>query len=164
MDITIKTEEGYFNHRVGALIIKDDRLLAVKNDGGSYYYTIGGRVKFGESTYETVLREAFEETGIHLETEKLAFVHENFFNADFADNQDFHEVAFFYLMKAHEDLSKIESGTPGADGEKTTLHWLPIDKLSEVEIYPVFIKDYLKYGENEFKHFITKDGKIIVNP
>ncbi len=34
----------------------------------------------GESAESSVLQEVFEETGIHYEIERLAVIHENFFN------------------------------------------------------------------------------------
>ena len=34
----------------------------------------------GESAESAVLQEVFEETGIHYEIERLAMIHENFFN------------------------------------------------------------------------------------
>ena len=64
LDLTFKTEEGKFNYRVGAIIIKDNKILMVKNESAPYYYSVGGRVKLNETSEEAVLRETFEETGI----------------------------------------------------------------------------------------------------
>lgn len=36
-DLTLKTVNGRFNYRVGTIIIKDNKLLMVKNDSGPYY-------------------------------------------------------------------------------------------------------------------------------
>jgi 8-oxo-dGTP pyrophosphatase MutT (NUDIX family) len=76
-DITVRVADGKFNYRVGAIIIDSGELLMVKNSGASFYYTVGGRIQFGESAHEAVLREAFEETNIRLEIDMLAYVHEN---------------------------------------------------------------------------------------
>ena len=79
MDLTFKTEQGRFNYRVGAIIIQNGKLLMVKNKILPYYYTVGGRVKMNETSEEAVLREVFEETGVHFEIDRLGFIHENFF-------------------------------------------------------------------------------------
>ena len=58
------------------------------NENRVFYYSVGGRVKFGESLEKAVLREVKEETGIEAEIDRMAFVHENFFTDD--DGTDFH--------------------------------------------------------------------------
>ena len=44
MDITFKTSEGKFNYRVCAVIINDDKILAMQDERSPYYYLPGGRV------------------------------------------------------------------------------------------------------------------------
>ena len=56
-DLTFRTRCGTFNYRVGAVIIHDGRLLLMKNEEEPYYYTVGGRVRFNETTEEAVIRE-----------------------------------------------------------------------------------------------------------
>ena len=43
MDLTLETREGYFNYRVAAVIIKDDKILAQRNTKTNEYYLPGGR-------------------------------------------------------------------------------------------------------------------------
>lgn len=81
-DLTFKTNYGKFNYRVGAIIIRDNKLLMVKNDGNPYYYSVGGRVKLKETSKEAVIRETFEETGVKFEIDRLAFIHEHFFTEE----------------------------------------------------------------------------------
>ena len=71
MDCTFKTDEGKFNYRVGALIRDDSigghgRILMARNSAEreGVYYSVGGRVQYGESLEEAVLPELREETGI----------------------------------------------------------------------------------------------------
>lgn len=40
-------------------IPKDNKLLMVKNEKQDYMYSVGGRVKFGETSKEAVEREVF---------------------------------------------------------------------------------------------------------
>ena len=81
-DMTVPCGSGIINIRVGAIILKNGRFLMVGNSRSDYLYSVGGRLKFGETAEEAVRREVFEETGIRMEVERLGFVHENYFYAD----------------------------------------------------------------------------------
>ena len=48
-DLCVKMEDGILNIRVGAIIMKDDRFLMVENDRFDHMYSVGGRIKFGET-------------------------------------------------------------------------------------------------------------------
>ena len=65
MDCTFKTERGNFNYRVGLIITNGRKILMARNpnEERAFYYSVGGRVRFGESLTEAALRELKEETG-----------------------------------------------------------------------------------------------------
>jgi len=164
-DICIDIPGGKFNYRVGAIIIHDGKLLMVKNSGTDFYYTVGGRVKFGESARETLAREALEETGEPLEVDKLAFIHENFFNhEDFYNNDTaqihFHEVCMFFLMKPYDKMGEIRQSFAEDYGE-VSIHWLPIDKLGEYTIYPEFFKTELAKQHTHVRYIVTRDNETM---
>lgn len=79
-DLSFKMKQGEFTYRVGAIIIKDKKLLMAKNEDAPYYYSIGGKVKINETSEEAVIREVFEETGVVFEIDRLAFIYERFFD------------------------------------------------------------------------------------
>ena len=82
-DITLPLEDGIVNLRVGAIIQKDGKILMVGNkERPEYLFSVGGRIKFGETAEDAVKREVFEETGIKMEVLRLGFIHENFFPGD----------------------------------------------------------------------------------
>ena len=142
MDLTFHTEKGRFNYRVGAIILKDDQLLAVKNERSSYYYTVGGRVHFDENCEDAVKREVYEELGIHLEVDRPLFFHENFFTE--ADSQEhFHEIAVYYLMKNSDELNNLECHLFTENGMQEELHWIFLDQLQDIILYPQFLKTKL---------------------
>ena len=60
-DMCVACDDGILNIRVGAIIMKDGKILMVGNDR-DYLYSVGGRVKFGETAEEAVVREVLEET------------------------------------------------------------------------------------------------------
>ena len=67
-DILFKYEnlKGKFNFRVAAFIQNGEKLLLQKSDKDSFYGLIGGRVSFCETTFEAIIREVNEETGVTL--------------------------------------------------------------------------------------------------
>ena len=62
-DMCVPCGEGLVNIRVGALISKVGKILMVESCRG-YLYSVGGRIKVGETAEEAVVREVFEETGV----------------------------------------------------------------------------------------------------
>jgi len=157
INISLNTKHGRFNYRVGAIIIHDNHLLMVKNIVAHYYYSVGGRVMFGESSAEAVLREIVEETRVKMEIERLAFIHENFFLHKETGNEPFHEISFFYIVKPVEklDVAALNGRSFEANGEP--LCWLPLDQLSEYRLFPEFFKTELRNLTQDVGHFITRD-------
>lgn len=64
-DMCVPCADGVVNIRVGALIAKDGKILMVESCR-RYLYSVGGRIKVGETAKEAVVREVFEETGVLL--------------------------------------------------------------------------------------------------
>jgi len=140
MDTTFKTSEGVFNYRVGAIILNGTKALMAHDNRRDQYYTVGGRAHFGETSEQTMLREIFEETGIKAELDRLAFVQEGFFNAD---GTDFHELAFYWLVKPF-DFKEIDFSSLKCDGDDNELCWIDLaDKkwCDGKEIYPVWLRE-----------------------
>ena len=61
MDCNFMTPEGRFNFRVGAVIVRDGRLLGVHDweDGDGFHYLPGGRVRLHETLEEALCRKAW---------------------------------------------------------------------------------------------------------
>ena len=56
-DCTVAIDNGYINIRVGAIIMKGNKFLMVGNQKDEYLYSVGGRIQFGESAEEAVVRD-----------------------------------------------------------------------------------------------------------
>ena len=99
-DCTVAIDDGYINLRVGAIIMKNGKFLMVGNQKDNYLYSVGGRIQFGETAEEAVVREVFEETGVKLEIDRLGFIHENFFYGDYAKKKDrlIYEVSYYFYL------------------------------------------------------------------
>jgi len=155
-DLTVKIADGTFNYRVGAIIIDSNEILMVKNNGDSFFYTVGGRIQFGESAHEAILREAYEETQIRLEIDMLAYIHENFFTMD-SSNETYHEICMFFLMKPNNQLRAMTNTSFQEEYGDVTYHWLPMLELKNLHLYPEFFKTDLSNLPNRTKHFITRN-------
>ena len=155
-DLCVKIEEGILNIRVGAIIMKDDRFLMVENDRFDHLYSVGGRIKFGETAEEAVVREVFEETGRKMEIDRLGFIHENFFPGDSLKKQGniVHEISFFFYMNVPTDFEPVcDSFTE--DGDKERLVWIRADH--QKKYYPEFFKTELANPSKDVKHYVTKN-------
>ena len=158
LDMTVPCDDGIINIRVGAIILKNGKFLMVGNRRSDYLYSVGGRLKFGETAEEAVQREVFEETGVRMETERLGFVHENYFYADSPAHLGrlVYEVSFFFYMKVTEDFEpRCASFTE--DDSKEFLKWVAPDE--EMTIYPGFFRTELARPEPTVKHFVTDERR-----
>ena len=166
-DMCVPCDEGIINIRVGAIILKGDRFLMVRNAWKDYFYSVGGRLKFGETAEEAVVREVEEETGIRMEIDRLGFVHENYFFCD-AQAEDrfgkvYYELAFYFYMKTPEDFEPVcRSFTE--DGAKEYLEWVTKDEPRV--IYPDFFRTELDPEDRSVRHMVKDDrydfGKKII--
>ena len=155
-DLTLPADEGFVNLRVGAIIRKDGKVLMVGNDGSDYDYSVGGRIRFGETAEDAVMREVEEETGVRLEIDRLGFIEENFFYGDSPGSRGrlIYELSFYFYMKVPEDFepacsSFTENGVP------ERLEW--IDPASDRRIYPRFFHTELLHPHPGICHIVTDD-------
>ena len=158
-DCGFTRENNWFRYRAAAIIIEDDCILFVGNEVENYYYSVGGGVHMGESASVAVLREVYEETGIHYEIDRLAIIHENFFNQHEGSLKGLncHEICFYFLMKPKGN-QKLNSNS-FTSGHKEQMYWLPIKDLDKYRTFPYFFKDYLSKEYNEVVHIVTDDRK-----
>lgn len=156
-DMCVPCDDGILNIRVGAIIKKDNKILMVGNDQSNYLYSVGGRIKFGETAEDAVKREVYEETGLKLEIDRLGFVHENYFYGDCSYNLNklIYEISFFFYMKVPKDL-ELKSDSFTEDNSIEYLKWVSLDE--DILMYPTFFKTELKNPTNSVKHFVTKDN------
>ncbi|MBO4626619.1 MAG: NUDIX domain-containing protein [Lachnospiraceae bacterium] len=155
-DMTVPCDEGLINVRVGAIILKDGKFLMVGSDLNDYLYSVGGRLQFGETSEEAVVREVYEETGVKMEVDRLGFVSEVYFYGDAPTNlgKTIYEVSFYYYMKVPEDFEPVSEDFQ--EGESTEhLRWVTPD--DEIRMFPTFFKDELRHPENAVKYFVRDD-------
>ncbi len=155
-DMTVEVAEGVINIRVGAIILKDGKLLMAGNSREAYHYTVGGRIKFGETAAEAVVREVFEETGVHMEIDRLGFVHENYFQVDSPSNMGklIYEIDYYFYMKVPDGFDPASMTFLEGDHEEK-LTWVDLD--GDAKYYPEFFKTELKAPSKDVKFFTTDE-------
>jgi ADP-ribose pyrophosphatase YjhB (NUDIX family) len=154
MDCGLKNEDRCFRYRAAAVIIEEGCILFAKNELDPYYYSIGGGVHVGEKAEDAVRREVFEETGIAYEVDRLAFIHENFFEGSGSlDGLKCHEITFYFLMKSR-GTKEVDSNSY-TEGVREYMYWLPIDKLEDYVAYPSFFADKLLNLRDGIEHIVT---------
>ena len=148
----------------GALVFRRDAsdgklyIVLIRHVHGRFFSFPKGHVEKGKSEKETAEREVFEETGVHYEIDRLAYIEENFFKRDDGAMKglDCHEISFYFLMKSR-GTQEIDSHSMTLNGTiEEKMCWLPIDQLDKVEAYPMFLREKLKDLKSYPEHVITK--------
>ena len=155
-DMCVACDKGILNIRVGAIIMKEGKLLMVGNDLADYLYSVGGRIKFGETAEEAIVREVLEETGVKMEIDRLGFVHENYFYGDSPAKLGklTYEISFYFYMKVPDTFAPVsESFTE--DQSKEYLRWVSFDE--DIKMYPEFFRTELKNPADTVKHIMNDE-------
>lgn len=156
-DCGFTKENNWFRYRAAAIIIENDSVLFACNEKDDYFYSIGGGVHLGETAEDAVLREVFEETGVHYEIDCLAVIHENFFNENSGTLKGLncHELSFYFRMKPR-GTQELRSNSM-TQGVKEEMRWIPIKDLDQYKAFPTFLKDYLRKEYVGIEHIVTDE-------
>lgn len=157
IDCGFTKDNKWFRYRAGAIIIENDCVLFASNCKENYFYSVGGAVHVGEKAEAAVIREVFEETGIHYEIDRLAIIHENFFQESKGSLRGLkcHEIFFYFLMKSR-GTQELNSNSY-SQGVRETMHFIPIKDLDKYKCFPSFMKDYLSKEHFDIEHIITEN-------
>jgi len=152
----VPCDNGILNIRVGAIILRDGQILMAGNSRNDYLYSVGGRIKFGETAEDAVIREVYEETGVHMEIDRLGFVQENYFYGNDPSNAGklIYEIAFYFYMKTPANFTPYNNTFFEENGEEY-LKWVSPD--SDNKIFPTFFKTELCNPSNTVKYFVNDE-------
>lgn len=141
MDISFKCDNQKFNYRVCAMIISDNKILAMRDERSPYFYLPGGRVAIGETAEQAVIREVQEELGVTTKILRPLWLNQAFFTED-VDHLRYHELCIYFLM----DISETDLLAKGCvftlrEGQHThEFEWLEFGRLKDEYFYPLFLK------------------------
>ena len=155
-DCGFTKENKWFRYRAAAIIVENGCVLFAGNERDDYFYSIGGGVHMGETAEAAVEREVLEETGVAYQVDRLAFIHENFFDGDGSlEGMKCHEIALYYLMKPR-GTQELNSHS-FTQGVKEEMHWIPIPNIGNHRAYPAFLKDELQNLQSGVRHIVTQE-------
>lgn len=139
-----------YHIRVSArgIVIKDNKILLNEFGGGQYYNIPGGGVEPGETVRQAVVRELFEETGLHITVGDLIYVLE----------YEPHKCSFSYGKTPHismvfrcyaEDTQIKKPTIPDQDPDNPDISceakWIEIDRLKDIEYVPYIHDQLMEY-------------------
>lgn len=161
-DMCVPCADGMINIRVGAIILKDGRFLMVRNHMSDYFYSVGGRIKFGETAEEAVIREVLEETGVKMEIDHLGFIQENYFIADVPSKigKEIYELGYYFYMKVPDGFEPVCDSITEF-GVSEYLEWVSPDEPRT--IFPEFFRAELDITDRSVKHQV-KDDRFYIRP
>ena len=151
MDISYNCENQKFNYRVCAMIIAENKILAMHDERSPYFYLPGGRVKMGETAEQAVVREIQEELGVTPKITRPLWLNQAFFTED-VDNLHYHELCIYFLVDISE-TTLLERGNVFTLTEGKHIHtfeWLEFDRLKDEYFYPLFLKKAIYDLPDEF--------------
>ena len=156
MDLTFKTPEGRFNHRVAGLLMQEGRVLIMMDQRSPYYYLPGGRIALHETSEEAIVRELREELHTEVVVRRLCYVAESYFVEE-VSGERFHEVCFYYLLEASEELLSRGAEFYSEEGQKRHFfRWEPLSGLQDTYFQPAFLKDRLQQLPEHTAHLVIR--------
>lgn len=113
---------------VGCFIEHNGEILLIKRhkdkESGTKWAIPSGKIDLGETETEAMVREAFEETGLHLYPQKLIFIEHSYVRFP---TFDFVYIIYKYILNSKEKPKIILS-----EKEHTAYKWMtPKDTLKE---------------------------------
>ncbi|HCI82710.1 MAG TPA: hypothetical protein DHW02_23795 [Ktedonobacter sp.] len=154
--ITFSTHGTRFTYRVAGILVHNGRVLFQYAPDEHFWFLPGGRAELGESSIESIKREIREELGVEPHTERLLFVNENLFTFQ---GELHHELGLYFLLSLPSDAAVYHAGGTFSLEEETehillTYHWLPVEQLETLPVYPIFLRRELVSLPQETKHII----------
>lgn len=161
-DIIFKTEEYVFSYRVAGLLVHNNRILLQRPINDNSFALPGGHVELGETNEETLIREFKEEINANIKVDSLQWVGEIFFPWP-SGNEPCHQICLYYKIELLDDKCiPLEGAFWGTeqleDGSfKLEFSWVDINRISDIELYPVDAKRLIAEGFQGVKHFVYKE-------
>ena len=154
--LTFRSHDGVFNYRVAAVLMRPDTVLIQRAPDDDFWALPGGRVEFGETSSDALVRELREEIGICVEVQRLLWLVENFFATP---GEPYHEISLYYSVRA---LDPLPTGPefPGLTEDRQpplVFRWQALETLAEIRLFPTFLAGGLRDLPTEIAHIVQRD-------
>ena len=160
MDILFKMEDTVFSYRVAGICVQDGKVLLQTTTGEDRSFAFpGGHVAFGETNEQTLIREFREEIGADVTVGDLKWVAEVFFPWG---SKPCHQICLYYMVElGASDIPREGAflGREQMEGRSFNLefHWIPLEQVKELEVYPTNTKELLERLDGGVEHFIYRE-------
>ena len=156
VDVSIMIGNHKFNYRVSAIFRNGNKILLHHGLKSDHYTLPGGRVKDGETTNQSLIREMKEEMGYDIILIRPVSFMENMFNFD---DKDYHELLVTYEAQFRdEEAYKREKIVGIEERENLEFIWKDISELDKLAFVPHILIDIIKKNSKEFQHIINIDN------
>jgi ADP-ribose pyrophosphatase YjhB (NUDIX family) len=158
-DILFRTDNFIFSYRAAGILIIDNKILLQKPANEDGFAFPGGHVAFGETNAETLMREFKEEINFDIHIDTLKWVGEIFFPWG---KKPCHQICLYYSVNLkNRNTIKSFDKFIGIEYMKNRsfdieFHWMPIEEINKIKIYPTNTLELLKNYDEGVKHFIYK--------
>ena len=140
-------QEKVFKIRSRAIIIHQGKLLAVKHNNDTEFVALpGGKLEFGESPEQCLVREMYEEFGIQVTTGELLYIH------TFTQN-NVHNTEFIFSIKNNSDFFELNTKDASHSFEIVETMWL--DTSTDKILLPKQILTDFTSGQLETKTHVS---------
>lgn len=116
-----------------AWVVRDEAALLTRISGRGHHvgqWTLpGGGIDHGEHPRDAVVREVYEETGLHAEVGALLDVHHSHFVgvAPSGRTEDFHGIHLVFAATVEDAPTYVTE----LDGTTDAVEWVPLARLSD---------------------------------
>ncbi|QQD17741.1 NUDIX domain-containing protein [Spongiibacter nanhainus] len=125
-----------------ALIVRNQSVLALRKTEGRYALPGGGQAP-GENLHQALQRECREEIGCQVSIDTLLTVADYLKPRNSKPGYHRHVVEFLFLCRVDDDYQAHNGPKP--DKRQLDVEWLCLDKVSEVDLSPGFLKAVLPH-------------------
>ena len=160
-DLLFRTDDFVFSYRVAGICMQNGAVLLQKPTNDNGFAFPGGHAAFGETNEEMLIREFQEETGLDISVGALKWVGELFFPWG---KKPCHQICLYYLV-AVKDKAAADGGMflgqEQLEGRNFEMefHWIPLDRVKDIEVYPSNACQLLSCLENGVQHFVYRESE-----
>lgn len=145
-----------FDLRAAAVLCREGTVLLHRRGGEEMWALPGGRVEWGETTEQAVVRELREELGVTVRPLRLLlWVVENFFQHAGLSRQ---EVGFYWRVEPTSPCVLTDTPGPYAGREAAPaleFAWWPLAQLPGLDLRPAFLAEALRHPADALGHAVV---------